>query len=327
MPSKTLKITGLAAAMLVAAGTIGALSLSTADAAARAERQVTAKPFNNPALAQRAGFPASALNVNITPDGKLSWMMSKAEQKTLAGYTSNYLRPAQRKIAAGLSDGLANTTSSLFGVSDTSTEMINGLEFEAARETAKLSKYAYYSEVRSDEEDDEIWAPLHLPAGAIVTGMTAYGYDESAADSPDFYLLRNCNGAYNGSGVAPQAHTTLGFAGGSYAVTSATSDLVIDNSDCTYSIEADTSEGTTDTSQFVYGVALRWKRQVSPDTATATFLDVPVGAPFHREIEALASSGITAGCNGGKFCPGNPVTRGQMAAFLARGLGLHWENN
>jgi hypothetical protein len=110
-------------------------------------------------------------------------------------------------------------------------------------------------------------------------------------------------------------------------VASATSDLVIDNSDCNYYVYADTSGGVTDVDQVINGVALRWKRQVSPDPATATFLDVPVGAPFHREIEALASSGITAGCTGGNYCPGNPVTRGQMAAFLARGLGLHWENN
>ena len=103
--------------------------------------------------------------------------------------------------------------------------------------------------------------------------------------------------------------------------------LVIDNSDCAYYVQADTSEGTTDTDQYLYGVALRWKRQISPDPATTTFLDVPVGSTFHREIEALAASGITGGCNAGNFCPNNTVTRGQMAAFLSRALGLHWENN
>ena len=41
-----------------------------------------------------------------------------------------------------------------------------------------------------------------------------------------------------------------------------------------------------------------------------------------RNIEALAASGITSGCGGTSYCPDNPVTRGQMAAFLVRALGL-----
>lgn len=61
---------------------------------------------------------------------------------------------------------------------------------------------------------------------------------------------------------------------------------------------------------------------VSPAPATATFNDVPVSHPFFRYIEALAASGITAGCGSGNFCPNSPVSRGQMAVFLAKALGL-----
>ncbi len=41
-------------------------------------------------------------------------------------------------------------------------------------------------------------------------------------------------------------------------------------------------------------------------------------------IEAVAAAGITAGCNsdGTQYCPGNDVTRAQMATFLTRALGL-----
>ena len=42
-------------------------------------------------------------------------------------------------------------------------------------------------------------------------------------------------------------------------------------------------------------------------------------------IEAIAQAGITKGCNppvNDRFCPDRSVTRGQMAAFLVRGLGL-----
>ncbi len=63
-------------------------------------------------------------------------------------------------------------------------------------------------------------------------------------------------------------------------------------------------------------------------------LDLPAGTPgpftdsagvFEANIEALAEAGITRGCNpplNDRFCPGDAVTRGQMAAFLVRALGL-----
>ncbi|MGI9584252.1 MAG: hypothetical protein ACR2N7_01525 [Acidimicrobiia bacterium] len=46
---------------------------------------------------------------------------------------------------------------------------------------------------------------------------------------------------------------------------------------------------------------------------------------FERDIEWIAVAGITHGCNppdNDMFCPVNHVTRGQMAAFLVRALGL-----
>src|SRR5690606_8634069 len=42
---------------------------------------------------------------------------------------------------------------------------------------------------------------------------------------------------------------------------------------------------------------------------------------FESDIDALASVGVTRGCNppaNDRFCPHDPVTRGQMASFLAR---------
>lgn len=51
------------------------------------------------------------------------------------------------------------------------------------------------------------------------------------------------------------------------------------------------------------------------------FTDVPGTHTFHGNIDNLADAGITAGCSPTTFCPDAPVTRGQMAAFLNRGLG------
>jgi hypothetical protein len=48
------------------------------------------------------------------------------------------------------------------------------------------------------------------------------------------------------------------------------------------------------------------------------------GHVFEVAINWLASEGITTGCNppaNTRFCPNDPVTRGQMAAFLVRALG------
>lgn len=56
--------------------------------------------------------------------------------------------------------------------------------------------------------------------------------------------------------------------------------------------------------------------------AGVTFRDVPDDHPFARDIQWLASSGITQGRADGTFGPGDRVTRAQMAAFLSRALDL-----
>ena len=69
-----------------------------------------------------------------------------------------------------------------------------------------------------------------------------------------------------------------------------------------------------------------WRRVVSSAPAIATFTDVPTTHIFFRFIEAFSRAGITGGCGGGNYCPDDPVTRGQMATFLAAAMGLHFAN-
>ena len=78
--------------------------------------------------------------------------------------------------------------------------------------------------------------------------------------------------------------------------------------------------------QYFLGAQVVWRRTVSPAPATADFNDVPTTHPFFQYVEALKASGITGGCQASPplYCPDNPVTRGQMAVFLAKALGLHW---
>jgi hypothetical protein len=48
------------------------------------------------------------------------------------------------------------------------------------------------------------------------------------------------------------------------------------------------------------------------------FDDVPASHPTAGSINAIAEAGITLGCEPGRFCPDDGVTRGQMATFLIR---------
>jgi hypothetical protein len=54
----------------------------------------------------------------------------------------------------------------------------------------------------------------------------------------------------------------------------------------------------------------------TPPPAAGLFSEVPACKGFAPWIEQMAAEGITGGCGGGNFCPGNPVTREQMAVFL-----------
>lgn len=54
----------------------------------------------------------------------------------------------------------------------------------------------------------------------------------------------------------------------------------------------------------------------------ARFDDVSPDHPFAGEVTGLGHLGITRGCTETSFCPSDTVTRGQMAAFLVRSLGL-----
>ena len=59
-----------------------------------------------------------------------------------------------------------------------------------------------------------------------------------------------------------------------------------------------------------YGIALR--------RFAADFLDVTSANPFYTDIMIVDRAGITAGCGGGNYCPGAPVSRAQMAVFLLK---------
>ena len=72
------------------------------------------------------------------------------------------------------------------------------------------------------------------------------------------------------------------------------------------------------------------REQMASFIARALGLPVPAsdyftddaGSVHESNINRLAEAGISLGCGETSFCPKDPVTRGQMASFLARAFGL-----
>ena len=162
-------------------------------------------------------------------------------------------------------------------------------------------------------------APLRLPEGAVVSVIELAGCDTNATWDlfADFRAELKTAGPGNAQGVA---HTTGST--GCQVVSSAFTPWTVNNDTTYYTVEVEFI--STDASLVLNSVRVGYKLQISPDPATATFADVPVGHPFHRFVEALVAAGITGGCGNGNYCPDAPITRGQMAVFLSAALGLHW---
>jgi S-layer homology domain len=163
------------------------------------------------------------------------------------------------------------------------------------------------------------YTALDLPAGAVIDYIgvnTATTVDAALG----FTLHRR-----NLSGVTPIASFSIpAHAGFATDYTAGPLDILIPaNADRAYVLDLEYPNPGLVPQYFGF-VEIWWRRAVSDPPATPTFGDVPASHPFYQFIEALAKSGITSGCGGGSYCPDNPLTRGQMAVFLSKALGLHW---
>ncbi len=184
---------------------------------------------------------------------------------------------------------------------------------------------------RTGGGDSEFTHTLTLPPGALIESVTAYVTDTSASTDVTLRMCTlfattdtgagqdlNCD-----SGIGLPPVVTSGTPGQTALVMNVnkTFNNLQNGNDMSYIILVHLA--ATDGSQLLHSVRVKWRRQVSAAPATATFADVPTTHAFFRFVEALAASGITGGCGSGNFCPDNPITRGQMAVFLASALGLH----
>ena len=175
----------------------------------------------------------------------------------------------------------------------------------------------------------QLHAAVELPTGAKLYFINLYGYDDEAVADLSA-LLRGYTGGYDNDDafIDIAGVSTAGVTGRQYTFSNlfdytVNNDVAYDSSGAALNVLIYTGAGLD---LGFRGVDIWWSRQVSPAPGVATFNDVPTGHPFFQFIEALAKSGITGGCSAAPplYCPDNPVTRGQMAVFLAKALGLSW---
>jgi len=165
-------------------------------------------------------------------------------------------------------------------------------------------------------------ASPHLPSGALVVYLELDYCDEDAVEDVSATVsLCDALGNCSGGGVVSSSGngTPCGFV--SKDVSSL--NIQVDNYRNQVTVQVLTGSGTSATR--FSGVILGYKLQVSPAPVFPDFNDVPTTHPFFQFIEALYASGITAGCGSGNYCPDAPLTRGQMAVFLSKALGLQWQ--
>ncbi|HEY1252933.1 MAG TPA: S-layer homology domain-containing protein [Thermoanaerobaculia bacterium] len=164
-------------------------------------------------------------------------------------------------------------------------------------------------------------ASPHLPSGALLTYFELDSCDQDPNLDVEAYLyacddLGNCGSPTalkSSDNAIPCGYTSADVSG---------SGIQIDNYRNQVTVVVATRSGNFDT-RFA-GVILGYKLQVSPPPLFADFNDVPTDHPYFQFIEALVASSITAGCGNGDYCPDRAITRGEMAVFVAKALGLQW---
>jgi hypothetical protein len=159
--------------------------------------------------------------------------------------------------------------------------------------------------------------PVELPNGAALNSMCGYLYDNDGANDATVSLYKyTYNIVTNGNSATLLAAVATSGSPGYYNACSTvtpTETILHNTGNLRNSYVAIAWMPTSSAVQF-RAIRLDWWRQISPAPATSSFGDV----------QALAASGITAGCGSGNFCPEQYVKRSEMAVYLAKALGLHW---
>ena len=208
-----------------------------------------------------------------------------------------------------------------FGTSTTSFLTLSALNFQLVEGTEGVVDV---QAARSCVGDPPcIWlSSLALPSGVRITELELEACDGDSVSKISFGLNRHPVPMQDPIPVVPNQTTGIAATPGC-GLFPVTVDHTVDNGANTYVVDVAAAPGNNVRFR---AVRVGYQLQVSPAPDTATFSDVPTSSPIFQFVEALAASRITSGCGGGNFCPDAPVTRGQMAVFLSRALGLNFRN-
>ena len=225
----------------------------------------------------------------------------------------------ERRVAADERPATTLETPRAFGTDSYTVTTVSAVAFYPDQRyyhygtTADLSRYG---EVQTVEN---FFTKLELPAGAIIDYIGLNGVspapfalgvalDERRSDGV-IYQVASFDSTQHGMDTAFNT-TPIGFP------SPGRRELIIK-----------VQQGAFDVPPVFGWVEVWWKRSVSDPTNGPSFSDVLPSHPFYQFIEALYAAGITGGCGNFNYCPDAPLTRGQMAVFLAKALGLHWPGN
>jgi hypothetical protein len=173
--------------------------------------------------------------------------------------------------------------------------------------------------------DNIFSANVDLPTGAKVWNIYATVFDTSATG--DIWVWFNVCPADNAAEctVYPQDNSLRSSGSPGFArlySSLSVQNITVDNLNKSYYVLVQLADPTLSNS--FRSVQVCYVLQISPAPSTPTFTDVPASHLLFQYIEALAASGITTGYDDDTFRPSQYITRGQMAVFLSRALGLHW---
>ncbi len=212
-----------------------------------------------------------------------------------------------------------------YGTTYTSFYRVSSTEFSPANTDTTYSDLSQvgliYARYPTANAGSAFVASPHLPSGASITSVELDACDTNATDDVIMNLVST---SWDGTGatlITSVSSSGSGGCGGFSA--SLTTPFTVDNNNNQFVLVVFVPD--IDGSTGIAGAIIHYVLQVSPAPMTPTFGDVPTTDPGFQYIEALVSSGITAGCGGGNYCPDATLTRRQMAVFLAKALGLQWE--
>jgi hypothetical protein len=257
--------------------------------------------ITDPVLLTRLGFPSDARNVYLARGAVLNQRSTPAEPKE-------------------------------YGTDDFGWTTVLGNQHNPFNAPAGYSSSDGSGDISLSSPVSRIFdAQLQMPSGAVLQQVTWFGSDTVDDGAIEASIIRVCQ-----SGIPP-GDPVVTILGSGFSSTSSgpfsftvlvSGGDVVRNLNCAYIartrfLAVDLGGGDL----VLRKIRAGWQRQVSPAPPSATFPnDVPITHSYFQFIEALARSGITAGCAPGSFCPDNPITRGEMAVFLAAALGLHSPN-